>query len=432
MNKNIKNLLALLDKSPSVFHAVDNIKTELVKEGFTELCEYDNWDIKDGGAYFVVRNSSSIIAFRAVANCTGFNIVASHSDSPAFKLKENPEIATDTYVTLNTERYGGMIMSTWMDKPLSVAGRVIVKQGNEYTERLVDIDKDLLIIPSVAIHMDREVNDGKKYNAQVDMLPIIGGGDCKGALAELVAKTAGVTTDEIQGSDLFLYSRQKSALVGINDEYLSAAHLDDLQCAYTSMLGFIDAVPTSAMPVLAVFDNEEVGSSTKQGAASTFLGDVLAKVVCATGGDTQQYKNLLGNSFMISADNAHAVHPNHGHYADPVNKPKINKGIVVKHSASQSYTTDGISNAVFKGIVESAGCEHQTFTNRSDVRGGATLGNISATRVSINTVDVGLPQLAMHSAYETAGVKDSEDFISICKKFYETKITRKNGGYVVE
>ena len=432
--KNINELLGFIENSPSPFHAVEEISANLENAGFTRLYEQDDWKLEKGKGYYVCRNYSSVLAFRVpMEGLPAFNIVASHCDSPTFKIKENPQITTGPYITLNTERYGGMIMSTWMDRPLSVAGRLIVREGSTYTQKLVNVDRDLLIIPNLAIHMDRNMNDGKKFNPQVDMLPLYALKDEGDGFMALIAKEAGVKEEDIIGHDLFLYNRQKGTVLGANNEFVCSAKLDDLQCAFASMKGFIAQENVKAMPVLAVFDNEEVGSSTKQGAASTFLYDTLNRVVEALGGDESTYRKALAHSFMISADNAHAVHPNQPGISDPTNRPAINKGVVIKYNANQRYTTDAISAAIFKGMLDDMGISYQTFANRSDILGGGTLGNISNTKVALNTVDIGLPQLAMHSAYETAGVKDTEDFIRICEKFFGMKLNKvEDDRYTVE
>ena len=432
--KNINALLGFIENSPSPFHAVEEISKNLEDAGFARLYEQDDWSLEKGKGYYVCRNYSSVLAFRVpMEGLPSFNIVASHCDSPTFKIKENPQITTGPYITLNTERYGGMIMSTWMDRPLSVAGRLIVREGGTYTQKLVNVDRDLLIIPNLAIHMDRNMNDGKKFNPQVDMLPLYALKDEGDGFMALIAKAAGVKEEDIIGHDLFLYNRQKGTVLGANNEFVCSAKLDDLQCAFASMKGFIAQEDVKAMPVLAVFDNEEVGSSTKQGAASTFLFDTLNRVVKALGGDENTYRKALAHSFMISADNAHAVHPNQPGISDPTNRPAINKGVVIKYNANQRYTTDAISAAIFKGMLDDMGVSYQTFANRSDILGGGTLGNISNTKVALNTVDIGLPQLAMHSAYETAGVKDTEDFIRICEKFFGMKLNKvEDDKYTVE
>ena len=431
---NINELLGFIENSPSPFHAVEEINGNLEKAGFTRLYEQDDWSLERGKGSYVCRNYSSVLAFRVpMEGLPSFNIVASHCDSPTFKIKENPQITTGPYITLNTERYGGMIMSTWMDRPLSVAGRLIVREGSTYSQKLVNVDRDLLIIPNLAIHMDRNMNDGKKFNPQVDMLPLFALKEEGLGFMATVAKEAGVKEEDIIGHDLFLYNRQKGTVLGANNEFVCSAKLDDLQCAFASMKGFIAQDDVKAMSVLAVFDNEEVGSSTKQGAASTFLFDTLNRVVKALGGDENTYRKALAHSFMISADNAHAVHPNQPGISDPTNRPAINKGVVIKYNANQRYTTDAISAAIFKGLLDDMGISYQTFANRSDILGGGTLGNISNTKVALNTVDIGLPQLAMHSAYETAGVKDTEDFIKICQAFFGMKLNKvEDDKYTVE
>lgn len=433
-NKVSLGLIEFLNSSPTPFHAVENIKNKLVSKGFTQLFEGEKWEIKKGENYFVTRNDSSVIAFKIPENeYVGFNIVSSHSDSPSFKVKENGEIVQGgEFLSLNTERYGGMIMSTWMDRPLSLAGRVIAKEKGNFVTKLVNIDKDLLIIPNLAVHMDRSANDGKKFNPQTDMLPLLSSADNKGSYDEIIAQNAGVKKEDIVGRDIFLYVRQKACLMGLNSEYIGSGRLDDLQCAYTSLEGFLNSKGSDSISVLAVFDNEEVGSGTKQGAASTLLYDTLTRVNALLGYDEEKYLTALASSFMISADNAHSVHPNNLSVADPTNKPYINKGVVVKHNANQKYTTDAVSNAIFKELASKAGANVQSFANRSDILGGSTLGNISNTKVALNTVDIGLPQFAMHSAFETAGVKDTEDFAKICEVFYNSVIVKNREGYCIK
>ena len=369
----------------------------------------------------MTRNDSALIAFAIPEEeAKGYRIMASHSDSPTFKIKENPEMeAEGRYVKLNVERYGGMICAPWFDRPLSVAGRVVVKEGEEIVSKLVDVDRDLLMIPNLAIHMNREVNDGYKFNAQKDMLPLYGMSSAKGTFLKTVAEAAGVKEEEILGHDLFLYNRQEGTVWGAEEAFVSSARLDDLQCAFSSLKGFLAGKKEKYIAVHCVLDNEEVGSGTKQGAASTFLRDVLVRINSGLGQDQEDYLRRLAGSFMVSADNAHAVHPNYGEKADPVNRPCMNEGIVIKHSANQKYCTDGVSAAVFKDLCKRAGVPFQTFTNRSDILGGSTLGNISTTQVAVNAVDIGLAQLAMHSPYETAGVKDTVYLIKAAEMLFE-------------
>ena len=420
MKENItRKMLDFIDASPTAFHVVDNIKKELLKKKFTELKETDVWSLKPGN-YFVTRNGSAIISFKIPKkDFKGFNMIASHSDSPTFKIKENPEMAVaGAYVKLNVEKYGGMLCAEWFDRPLSVAGRLVVDKKGKAEPVLVNVDRDLLMLPALAIHMDREANDGHKYNAQTDMLPLFGDETSEGKFFDIVAEAAGVKKKDILSHDLFLYNRVKPAFWGASEEYISSSRLDDQECVFSSLFGFLDAKPTDYVSMHLVFDNEEVGSTTKQGAASSFLKDTLERINDGLGRTRQQYLSAIAGSFMISADNAHAVHPNYQDKADPVNRPVMNRGIVIKYNANQKYTTDGVSAANFKLLCKEAGVPFQTFTNRSDMPGGSTLGNISTTQVSVNTVDIGLAQLAMHSPYESAGSKDPEYLAKVAQVFY--------------
>lgn len=420
-----EELLRFLEDSPTSFHGTANIAKRLLKAGFTELQEGDKWELSPGGSYFVTRNRSSILSFKVPSGkFTGFQIIASHSDSPTFKIKENPEMeAEGHYTRLNVEKYGGMLCAAWMDRPLSVAGRLIVREGEGLVSRLVKVDRDLLIIPNLAIHFNREVNDGYQYNPQVDMLPLFGGAGSKGRFMKTVAECAGVREEDILGHDLFLYSRMPGTIWGANGEFVSSSRLDDLQCAFASLEGFLSGGHPDIAAVYAVFDNEEVGSSTKQGANSTFLEDTLKRMNGCLGRSEEEYLMAVSSSFMLSADNAHAVHPNLPEKSDPVNRPHMNEGIVIKYNASQKYTTDAVSAAMVKALCQKAGVPFQTFTNRSDMAGGSTLGNISNSHVSLNTADIGLSQLAMHSPYETAGIKDTCYLIEAARQFYSAPLS---------
>lgn len=433
MNTTNEQLLNFLEKAHTCYQAVDEISRILKNQGYSELNESDVWELREGGRYFVTRNGSSIIAFRVPKkNFNGFMIGASHSDSPSFKIKENPEIISNGYVKLNVEGYGGMLMGPWLDRPLSVAGRLIVKDGNRYVTKLVDIDRDLLLIPNLAIHMNRNANKDQSWNVQTDLLPVLGSEkESKGSFMKIVAEAAGVSESDILGHDLLLYIRGRGTVWGAHDEYLSAGHLDDLQCGFGNMYGFLEARDSSSVPVLAIFDNEEVGSRTKQGADSTFLEDVLSRIASGCGKNEEEYHAAVADSFMVSADNAHAVHPNHPEKADPVNRPLMNEGIVIKYNAAQHYTTDGVSAAVFKDICNKADVPYQYFTKRSDSAGGSTLGNISNAHISIDTVDIGLAQLAMHSCYETCGTKDTDYLIAAMKKFFSGSVHKEKGGIIV-
>lgn len=426
----VKQLFDFITSSPSPFHAVWNMKQRLESEGYEQLLESQNWELKEGGKYYVIRNGSSILAFRIPkTEFRGFQIMASHSDSPSFKIKENPEMEVEGhYVKLNVEKYGGMLCAPWLDRPLSVAGRLVVREGNRLVTKLVSVDRDLVLIPNLAIHMNREANDGYKYNAQKDMLPLYGMGCEKGTFLKQIAEAAGVHAENIVGSDLFLYNRMEGSIWGAEEEFISIGNLDDLQCAFASLQAFLAAEDGGSIPVHCVFDNEEVGSSTKQGAASTFLLDTLQRINEGLGRTNGQYHKALASSFMLSADNAHAVHPNQADKTCPTNRPYPNGGVVIKYSANQKYTTDGMAAAIFTRICEEAEVPYQTFLNRSDLPGGSTLGNISNTQVALNTVDIGLAQLAMHSPYETGGVKDTDYLIRAAKKFYETSVTEESEG----
>ena len=420
----VQGLVDFLKKSPSAFHAIDNLQNILIENGYKKLNESEKWSLEKGGKYFVSRNLSSIIAFYVPeGELSSVRICASHSDSPVFKIKENAEIeARGKYVQLNTERYGGMIFSTWLDRPLSVAGRVLVKGEKGVSTRLVNIDKDALVIPNVAIHMNRSVNDGFKYNPQTDLAPLFGDIRAKGAFRKLIAETAGCDEKDVVGSDLFLYSRVNPSVWGENGEFVSAGRLDDLECAYATAMGFVDAKPENGMPVLAVFDNEEVGSTTKQGADSSFLTDVLKRAFYALGMDEEAFMRAASSSMMLSCDNAHAMHPNHPEFSDSTNQVQMNGGIVIKESANQKYTSDGASKAMLRAILDKANVPYQFFANRSDMLGGGTLGNISNSHFSLNTVDIGLAQLAMHSSYETAGSADVGHMVACAKAFFDADI----------
>ena len=429
--KNItKRLLTFLENSPTSFHAVENMAARLRGEGFEELKEADCWSIEAGGRYFVTRNMSSLIAFRVPGkDFTGFQIISSHSDSPTFKIKENPEMKVEGhYVKLNVEKYGGMLCAPWFDRPLSIAGRLVVRTADGLQTKLVNVDRDLVMIPNLAIHMNRQVNDGYAYNAQSDMLPLYGGEAAAGTLMKTIAQSAGVAEEDILGHDLYLYNRMKGSVWGAGEEFFSCGRIDDLQCAFGSLEGFLAGGNAHSVSVHAVLDNEEVGSTTKQGAASTFLLDTLKRLNTALGRTEEQYLTALASSFMVSADNAHGVHPNYTDKADPTNRPYLNGGIVIKFNANQKYTTDAVSAAVFRSVCEKAGVPVQTFTNRSDMAGGSTLGNISNTHVALNTVDIGLPELAVHSPYETGGVLDTEYLIRAAKEFFSTGLKADGDG----
>ena len=408
----IKNLQNFLDNSHSSYHAAANLAAQLTEAGYIRLSEKDAWDLVPGGKYFLVRGGTAVIAFRIPeGEVTGFMMSAAHSDRPTFKVKENCE-TVGAYTKMLVERYGGMLISTWLDRPLSIAGRAVVETEKGVEIKLVDIDRDLLMIPNVAIHMNRQANDGYKWNPAVDTLPLMGGKDAKGKLNELLEEAAG---GKVLGHDLYLYIRQKSSIWGANEEYISSAALDDLECAWACTQGFLAAPETAAIPVLCVFDNEEVGSSSAAGAAGDLLESVLVRICEARELDIFR---LLANSFMVSADNGHALHPNHPELADAANAPILGGGVVLKFNASQRYCTDGFSAAVFRRICAKAEVPTQTYCNRADIAGGSTLGNISLHHVSVPTIDIGVAQLAMHSCYETGSVADAIHLKNALAAFY--------------
>lgn len=415
-----RDLIHFIAKSPSTFHAVRGIKAALLYAGFTEIREEDTWQIEKGGKYVVTRNGSALMAFTVPQEgAEAFHITASHCDSPTFKIKEDPEIADGPYVKLNVEGYGGMIMSTWLDRPLSVAGRLLVTENGHLAEKLVAIDGTMLVIPSVAIHMYRSVNQHKEWKVQKDMLPLYGMTGAKTPFMDVIAAAAKVKAEDILAHDLILYSRVPGTIWGEEREFISSPKLDDLQCAFACFRGFTQGQKEKYISVYALFDNEEVGSATSQGAGSTFLANTLERLARSLGYSYDETMAMIARSFMISADNAHSVHPNHPEYADPVNRPVINGGIVIKYSAAQKYATNAFSAAYFKKLCKDHDIPTQTFTNHSDNPGGSTLGNISNTVIAMPTVDIGLPQLAMHSSYETAGVKDTAYLVDAVTKFYE-------------
>ncbi len=422
MDKRIDELKNYLDKAHSVFHAVAGLVEQLQEAGYTALQERDDWKLVPGGKYYLTRGGSAVMAFRVpVTAPQGFLMSASHADRPSFKVKENGELST-AYAKLAVERYGGGIISTWLDRPLSVAGRVLVETENGIESKLVDIDRDLLLIPNVAIHMNRQVNEGYKWNPAVDTLPLMGSKETCGKLGKLLEEAAG---GKILGHDLTLYVRQKAAVWGLEEEYISSQALDDLECAWCCTQGFLKASESGSIPVLCVFDSEEVGSSSLQGAASNLLESLLQRICESL---RLSYDRMLAQSFMVSADNAHALHPNHPELSDSANAPMMGKGIAIKFNANQRYTTDGVSAALFRKVCELAGVNVQTFCNRADMLGGSTLGNISLGHVSVPSVDIGLPQLAMHSCYETAAVKDAIDLEEAMAVYYGCTLTHSADG----
>ena len=429
------DLVEFLQESVTPFHAAATAESWLSAAGYTRLEEADYWNLEPGKGYYVTRNGSSVVAWRVPEHAIGgWRIVASHSDSPSWKVK-NDRVENDGCRRLSVEGYGGMIMPTWLDRPLTVGGRVIVKTEDGIESRLVCIDRDLLVIPSLAIHFQRDVNKGHTYNPQIDMQPLWGPADSR-TLTDLVAEELGVDPADILDTDLQLVTRQTPTQIGPDGEFFMAPRIDDLECAATTLLGFLDAAAetdSACAPVWAMLDNEEVGSSSRMGAESSYLRDVLDRIIEAVPHSGQAMPRALANSFMLSADNAHATHPNFPQKSDPCAPVRLGGGVVLKYNASQKYTTNAVSGAVFRAVCQKAGVPVQVFTNRADEAGGSTLGNLQSHTLPIPMADIGLAQLAMHSAVETASVADAEAMTKAVAAFYRVHLRALGDGtYTLE
>lgn len=422
-------LASFIQQSPSPFHAAEKISERLQENSFSFLGEQDPWKLEPGKGYFTTRNGSAVVAFKLPYEIDpdtpiSFQIAATHTDSPSFKVKHVPILkGSEGYLTLNVEGYGGMIDSTWLDRPLTLAGRVLVRTASGVESRLVHFDRDLLLIPNLAIHMNHQVNKGVQLNHQIDLRPLLSAGELgEESFPQLVAQQAGARPEDVLSSELFLVNRQKPTTWGAEGEFFSAPKLDNLQGTFACLEAFVARENESAIIVLACFDNEEVGSNTKQGAMGTLLKDTLRRCCIALGAGEEGFLRAQASSFLVSCDNAHALHPNHPEKADERNRPLLNKGIVVKESSNQKYTTDAFSRAVFEGICTKAGIPFQAFANRSDSAGGSTLGNLSNIQMSMHAVDVGMPQLAMHSSFETTGALDTLLGIRALAAFYSANL----------
>ena len=429
MKKFAENMLDFIYNSPTQFNAVEVSAEMLEKNGFEKLNPKENWKLEVGKKYYTTKNSSALVAFKVNSEEVekeGFRIIGSHTDSPGFRIKPNAEMeACGAYLKLNTEGYGGMILSTWLDRPLAMAGRVFLRGENPFkpVEKTVNINKPVCIIPNLAIHMNRSINDGYKYNKQTDMLPLVGlineQLEKENYMIKLLASELDVEVEEIIDFDIFLYEYEKGCFTGANEEFISTGRLDNLSMYYSSVEALLDSDSKSGISIAVGFDNEEVGSSTKQGADSNMLLNILERICISLGKDRQQFFEAIENSFIISSDLAHAVHPNVNGMADPTNRPVMGKGPVIKVHAGQAYTSDGYSISVYKEICRECGVEYQEFVNKSDQRGGSTIGPISSTHIDIPSVDIGAPILSMHSIRELGC---SEDFYNTYKtfvKFYE-------------
>lgn len=434
VTETVKELMTFIDKSPVNFYAIKNVAEILVKNGYRELFENKPFDINKGDKVFVRRNGTTLLAFNIGNSVTldtySYHIIASHCDSPCFKIKPECDSITDGYNKINVEPYGGMLCSTWLDRPLGIAGRVLIKDKDGVTSKLVNIDDEYVMMPNKCIHFNRDANSGYAYNMASDMQPFFAF-ESNESIKNVLARKIKVNEEEIKTFDLYLYNAEKSMLWGRKKEFVSSARLDDLECVYTSLKAFINSENIKAVNVLCITDNEEVGSGTAQGADGDFLDVVLSRINNALGFNEDNLKQGIANSFLISADNAHAVHPNFPGLTDAQNKCYMNKGIAIKFNSSQRYTSDALSASIFETICDNAKVPYQHFTNRSDVRGGSTLGNILLSHVSMLAVDIGLPQLAMHSSYETAGTKDINYAVSAFKEFYESNIIRDEDNYKI-
>ena len=423
------DFLEFIKNSPTSFHAVSEVKGMLLKNGFVEINEKKPFDIKKGGKYFITRNLNSVIAFTLSNKLDNysFNITAAHTDSPTFKLKPNFSIDIDRYNMLNTEVYGGLILNTFLDRPLNIAGRVMVKNGNGIEAKLINFNKFMCMIPNLSIHFNREINNGFKLNPQVECLPIMAEKKNERSLYDAISEKLNVKKEDIISHDLFLAILDRGMIGGLNDEFIMAPQIDNLECAYALTQAIISGkCADNTINVVALFDSEEVGSSSKSGADSKLLEDTLYRISMTLGKTNEEHIISLNNSFMISADNAHAYHPSYPAKYDQTNRVYMNEGVVIKSAANQSYTTDGYSESIFKMLCNMANAKYQIMTNRSDIRGGSTLGNISLSHLSIPSVDIGLPQLAMHSAMETCGRYDLDELIKVIEKYYSSHIDFKD------
>lgn len=423
-----ENLIDYIYDSPTAFNAVETSKDLLLKNGFNELKMNEKWKLKVGGKYFITKNSSSLTAF--VINSDnmqdGFRIIGSHSDSPTFRIKPNAEMTVEnSYLKLNTEGYGGAILSTWFDRPLAIAGRVVLKSENVLCprEEIININRPVCIIPNIAIHMNRSINDGYKFNKQKDTLPLVGlindTLEKDDFLLNEISRELNVDKKEILDFDLYLYEYEKGNIIGPSEEFISSSRLDNLSMAHASLHGLIDSKGKNGINIASIFDNEEVGSSTKQGADSNMLLNLLERICISLGKDREEFFSAIYSSFMISADLAHALHPNLVEKHDPTNKPIMGGGPVIKISANQAYTSDAFSSGVYKNICEKCGVKYQQFVNKSDERGGSTIGPISSTHLDINSVDIGSPILSMHSVRELGSVEDHFNIYKTFVEFYQ-------------
>ena len=422
-----KRLLDLIEKSTSAYHTAEAARELLVEAGFTELFMKDSWTLERGGKYVVKQYGSGLFAFtvgRQAEASDGFRIGAAHGDFPGLHIKPNPEIFADGYVKLDVDGYGGVNLMSWLDRPLSVAGKVALRSENPFEPdvRLVDLKKPVLIIPNVAVHLDREMNKGMELTKQLHMQPIMGLAekkeDIKDALKGMIAEELGVSAGDILDYELNIYNPEAGMVIGSGEEFLSAPRLDNLTSVEALVSGIEDSVRDRGINVIAVFDHEEIGSRTKQGAASTLLGILLEKIYGSLGFTDMEYKSALMTTLLMSVDVSHALHPAHESKYDPMNKNILNKGFSIKQACSQSYATDSEAIAVVQQICDKEGIAYQKFVYHSDQVGGSTLGSIASAMIPVRTVDMGVPLLAMHSSRELMGVKDQKSLADFLKAYY--------------
>lgn len=424
----IEDLMRFLDNSPVNFLAARQLTRRLDEAGYTPLDPADLWQLTPGGKYYITKNQSAVIAFALSTEgpCAPCKIISAHSDSPGFRIKPHAEMLCEGGVLkLNTEVYGGPILYTWFDRPLSIAGRVIVRSSDilHPESRLLHIRRPLLTIPHLAIHFNRAVNEGNPLSKQKDMLPVLAivnqAMERDNFLLNLIAGELGISPADILDFDLSLFDTTPACLLGVNNEFITSGRLDDLSMAHAALTALLDSTDTRATRIMAIFDNEETGSGTKQGAASPLLMNLLRRINECRGGNEQDFQRSTAASFMISADNAHALHPNYPEKQDPTNHPVLGGGPVIKINANCKYMTDADSAAVFRSICESADVPYQYFVNHSDVAGGSTLGNILTSQIDIRGVDMGAAMWAMHSVRETASVADHSHIIRAFTRFYD-------------
>lgn len=432
-----QELFSYIHNSPTNYHAVASASRILLDNGFTCLSERDSWNLIPGGKYFVIRNHSSLFAFRMPKQCSvtstkdpvTFQIVASHSDSPCFKLKDQAEMQVENHYTkLNVEKYGSALFAPWFDRPLSIGGRVILHTEHGIESRLVNFDRDLAMIVNLAIHMNRAANDGTKYHVQTDLLPIVGSGQKDFSVRNMVAGQLQIPVEQILSMDLSLYNRMPGSVWGVESEFISCPRLDDLQCAFSSIKALCLPCHPDVVTAAVIFDTEEVGSQSRQGACSTFLRDCLERICFILGYSREQFFQAVAGSFLLSADNGHAFHPNYIGKSDPTHHPYLNGGVLIKYASNQKYTSDGLTGGIFRILCDQWKIPYQNFFNHSDETGGSTLGNLSMSQISIPTVDIGVPLLAMHSPYETGGAKDTLALYNAIHAFYQTRIHCINDG----